>query len=119
MPELNDTPSIIDVPGGKVIAEHVGRVATGTNTMSVAHMKAPAGWSEPAQRPEFDEVTLVIAGTVVVEHDGGTTTVTAGQSIVIGAGERVRYSTGADGAEYVAICTPAFAPDTVNREDEE
>src|SRR5690606_4095631 len=72
VPELNDAPSIIDVPGGKVIAEHVGRVATGTEAMSVAHMTAPAGWFEPAQRPEFDEVTLVVAGTVLVEHDGGT-----------------------------------------------
>lgn len=118
MPDLNTTPSIIDVPGGKVIAEHVGRVATDTEAMSVAHMTAPAGWSEPAQRPEFDEVTLVVAGTVLVEHDGGTTTVAAGQSIVTRAGERVRYSTGADGAEYVAICTPAFAPETVHREEE-
>ena len=118
MPELNDTPSIIDVPGGKVIAEHVGRVATGSEAMSVAHMKAPGDWSEPAQRPEFDEVTVVVSGTVLVEHDGGTTTVTAGQSIVTRAGERVRYSTGPDGAEYVAICTPAFAPDTVHREGE-
>lgn len=118
MPELNAEPSIIDVPGGKVIAEHVGRVATGSTAMSVAHMKAPAGWSEPAQRPDFDEVTLVVAGTVLVEHDGGTTEVHAGQSIVTRAGERVRYSTGDAGAEYVAICTPAFAPDTVHREDE-
>lgn len=118
MPELNDAPSIIDVPGGKVIAEHVGRVATGTDAMSVAHMKAPGRWSEPAQRPDFDEVTVVVAGTVLVEHDGGTTSVAAGQSIVTRAGERVRYSTGPDGAEYIAICTPAFAPDTVHREDE-
>ena len=87
--------------------------------MSVAHMQAPAGWSEPAQRPDFDEVTLVVAGTVIVEHDGGTTQVHAGQSIVTRAGERVRYSTGDAGAEYVAICTPAFAPETVHREDEE
>lgn len=118
MPELNDCPSIIDVPGGKIIAEHVGRVATGTDTMSVAHMQAPAGWSEPAQRPDFDEVTLVVSGTVLVEHDGGTTEVAAGQSIVTRAGERVRYSTGPEGAEYVAICTPAFGPDSVHREDE-
>lgn len=118
MPELNAEPSIIDVPGGKVIAEHVGRVATGSTAMSVAYMKAPAGWSEPAQRPHFDEVTLVVVGTVLVEHDGGTTEVHAGQSIVTRAGERVRYSTGAAGAEYIAICTPAFAPDTVHREDE-
>ncbi|KRE37624.1 cupin [Janibacter sp. Soil728] len=118
MPELNTSPSIIDVPGGKVIAEHVGRVATGSEAMSVAHMKAPRDWSEPAQRPDFDEVTVVVSGTVLVEHDAGTTEVTAGQSIVTRAGERVRYSTGPEGAEYVAICTPAFAPDTVHREDE-
>jgi mannose-6-phosphate isomerase-like protein (cupin superfamily) len=118
VPELTTSPSIIDVPGGKVIAEHVGRVATGTASMSVAHMKAPADWSEPAQRPDFDEVTLVVAGTVLVEHDGGTIEVTAGQSVLTRAGERVRYSTGAEGAEYVAICTPAFAPGTVHREDQ-
>lgn len=118
MPELMDTPSIIDVPGGKVIAEHLGRVATGTQAMSIAHMKAPGNWAEPAQRPDFDEVTLVISGTVLVEHDGGTTAVASGQSIVTRAGERVRYSTGAEGAEYVAVCTPAFAPDTVHREDD-
>lgn len=118
MPELNDSPSIIDLPGGKIIAEHVGRVATGTAAMSVAHMKAPGDWSEPAQRPDFDEVTVVVSGTVLVEHDGGTTSVAAGASIVTRAGERVRYSTGPEGAEYVAICTPAFAPDTVHREDE-
>lgn len=117
MPELNDAPSVIDVPGGKVIAEHVGRVATGTDAMSVAHMQAPAGWSEPAQRPDFDEVTLVVSGSVLVEHEGGTTTVGAGQSIITRAGERVRYSTGPEGAEYVAVCTPAFAPATVHREE--
>lgn len=119
MPELNDAPSIIDVPGGKIIAEHVGRVATGTDAMSVAHMTAPPGWSEPAQRPQFDEVTLVVSGTVLVEHDGGAVAVEAGQSIVTRAGERVRYSTGTKGAEYVAICTPAFSPETVGREEED
>ncbi len=117
MAEVNASPAIIDVPGGKVIAEHVGRVATGTEAMSVAHMKAPPGWSEPGQTPEFDEVTLVVAGTVLVEHDGGVTEVGAGESIVTRAGERVRYSTGPDGAEYVAVCTPAFAPETVHREE--
>lgn len=117
MPEVNTAPSIIDVPGGKVIAEHVGRVATGSRAMSVAHMTAPPDWSEPAQTPDFEEVTLVVAGTVVVEHDGGRTEVGAGQSIVSRAGERVRYSTGPDGAEYVAVCTPAFSPETVHREE--
>lgn len=119
MPRLLPTPSVIDVPGGKVIHEHVGRVATGNDNVSVAHMVAPAGWSEPAQCPEFDEVTLVLRGTVLVEHDGGITAVEAGQSIVTEAGERVRYSCGPDGAEYVAICLPAFSPDTVHREDDQ
>ena len=119
MPRLITEPAVIDVPGGKVIHEHVGRVATGHDAVSVAHMVAPAGWAEPAQRPEFDEVTLVLRGTVLVEHDGGTTEVAAGQSIVTEAGERVRYSCGPEGAEYVAVCLPAFAPETVNREEEQ
>lgn len=119
MPRLNTEPAVIDVPGGKVIHEHVGRVATGHDAVSVAHMVAPAGWDEPAQRPEFDEVTLVLRGTVLVEHDEGVTEVCAGQSIVTRAGERVRYSCGPDGAEYVAVCLPAFSPETVNREDEQ
>jgi quercetin dioxygenase-like cupin family protein len=118
MPRLIPEPAVIDVPGGKVIHEHVGRVASGDETVSVAHMRAPAGWEEPAQRPEFDEVTLVLRGTVIVEHDAGTTEVGAGQSIVTAAGERVRYSCGPEGAEYVAVCVPAFAPETVNREEE-
>ena len=75
MPRLIPEPAVIDVPGGKVIHEHVGRVATGHEAVSVAHMTAPAGWDEPAQRPEFDEVTLVLRGTVTVEHDGGRTEV--------------------------------------------
>ena len=117
MPRLLPQPAVIDVPGGKVIHEHVGRVATGHDDVSVAHMVAPAGWEEPAQRPDFDEVTLVLRGSVVVEHDGGTIEVAAGQSIVTSAGERVRYSCGPEGAEYVAVCVPAFAPETVNREE--
>lgn len=118
MPRLISSPAVIDVPGGKVIHEHVGRVNTGHDAVSVAHMVAPAGWSEPAQRPDFDEVTLVLKGVVLVEHEGGTITVEAGQSIVTTAGERVRYSCGPDGAEYVAICRPAFSAESVNREDE-
>lgn len=118
MPRLITSPSVIDVPGGKVINEHVGRVNTGHDAVSVAHMVAPAGWSEPAQRPDFDEVTLVLKGVVLVEHDGGTISVEAGQSIVTEAGERVRYSCGPEGAEYVAVCLPAFSPESVNREDE-
>lgn len=118
MPRLISSPAVIDVPGGKVIHEHVGRVNTGHDAVSVAHMVAPAGWSEPAQRPDFDEVTLVLKGVVLVEHEGGTTTVEAGQSIITTAGERVRYSCGPAGAEYVAICRPAFSAESVNREDE-
>ena len=119
MPRLITSPAVIDVPGGKVIHEHVGQVNTGHVAVSLAHMVAPAGWSEPAQRPDFDEVTLVLKGLVLVEHDGGTISVEAGQTIITEAGERVRYSCGPDGAEYVAVCLPAFSPDTVNREAEE
>ncbi|SRR5580765_100259 len=118
MPSLIATPTTIPVPGGKVIEEHVGRVNTGTEAVSIAHMKAPAGWSEPFQAPAFDEYTLVLAGTVLVDHDGGTLEVAAGQCVLTRAGERVRYSCGPAGAEYVAVCLPAFAPDTVNRDDD-
>ncbi len=118
MPRLIETPTSIPVPGGKIINEHIGRVSTGTEAVSVAHMVAPAGWEEPAQTPQFDEVTLVLKGEVLVEHDGGTTRVPAGQSILTSAGERIRYSCGPDGAEYVAVCLPAFSPETVNREEE-
>ncbi|MBZ4496720.1 cupin [Dermacoccus sp. Tok2021] len=118
MPELLTTPVRIPVPGGKIIDEHVGVASTGERAVSVAHMKAPAGWDEPAQTPQFDEVTLVLAGQVRVEHEGGTLEVEAGQSVVTRAGERVRYTVGPDGAEYVAVCLPAFTPETVGREDE-
>ena len=118
MPQLITTPTTIPVPGGKVIDEHVGRVTTGTDAVSVAHMKAPAGWSEPFQTPQFDEITLVLAGTVLLDHDGGQLRVEAGQSVITKAGERIRYSTGEDGAEYVAVCLPAFSPETVGREEE-
>lgn len=118
MPELIVAPTTIPVPGGKVIDEHVGRVNTGTTDVSVAHMKAPAGWDEPFQRPAFDEITVVLAGLVVVDHDGGTLEVPAGQTVITRAGERIRYSCGPEGAEYVAVCLPAFSPETVHREDE-
>jgi mannose-6-phosphate isomerase-like protein (cupin superfamily) len=119
MPELVAKPTTIPVPGGKVIDEYVGRVSTGTAAASVAHMRSPAGWEEPAQQPEFDEFTLVLRGSVRVEHDGGVLDVAAGQAVITRAGERVRYSTpGSEGAEYVAVCLPAFSPDTVHREGE-
>ncbi len=117
MPHLIEAPTRIPVPGGKVIDEYVGRVNSGTPTVSVAHMRAPAGWDEPAQTPEFDEVTLVLAGSVVVEHDEGSLEVRAGQAVLTRAGERVRYSVGEQGAEYVAVCLPAFAPELAHRED--
>jgi ethanolamine utilization protein EutQ (cupin superfamily) len=116
VPQHVDGPVRVPVPGGKLIDEYVGRASTGSEQVSVAHMRSPAGWEEPAQRPEFDEVTLVLGGAVHVEHDGGTMVVSAGQAVLTRAGERVRYTT-PEGAEYVAVCLPAFAPDTVHRED--
>lgn len=118
MPEVIAEPSRIPVPGGKVIEEFVGRVATGGDGVSVARMQALPGWSEPAQAPDFDEVTLVLRGSVVVEHDGGAVEVRAGQAVLTRAGERVRYAVGPDGAEYVAVCVPAFAPDLAHRDPE-
>ncbi len=117
MPQLIESPVRVPVPGGKVIDEYVGRVSSSTTAASVAHMRAPAGWDEPAQTPEFDEVTLVLVGSVRVEHTDGVMEVHAGQAVVIRAGERVRYSVGEEGAEYVAVCWPAFAPELVHRED--
>jgi mannose-6-phosphate isomerase-like protein (cupin superfamily) len=119
MPELVRAPTTIPVPGGKVIDEYVGLVTTGTSAASVARMRSPGGWAEPAQQPEFDEFTLVLRGSVRVEHDGGVIDVGAGQAVITRAGERVRYSTpGSEGAEYVAVCLPAFSPETVHREGE-
>ncbi len=119
MPELIDGPVRIPVPGEKVVEEYVGRVATGTGGVSVARMISPAGWGEPAQTPEFDEVTVVLRGVVRVEHDGGILDVAAGQAVLTRAGERVRYSTpDAEGAEYVAVCLPAFAHDLAHRDEE-
>ena len=99
-----------------MIRELVGHVNTGTEALSVARMTSPPGWEEPAQTPGFDEVTVVLEGTVVVEHDGGTITAQPGEAVLALAGERVRYSTPA-GAEYLAICVPAFDPDTAHREE--
>jgi ethanolamine utilization protein EutQ (cupin superfamily) len=117
MPQLIAAPTRIPVPGGKVIDEYVGRVTSSTSAVSVAHMKAPAGWEEPAQTPDFDEVTLVLSGLVRVEHDGGVLEVGAGQAVLTTAGEKVRYSVGEQGAEYVAVCLPAFDPDLANRDE--
>jgi ethanolamine utilization protein EutQ (cupin superfamily) len=116
LPELVSSPVRVPVPGGKLIDEYVGRASTGSSAVSVAHMRSPAGWEEPAQTPQFDEVTLVLSGAVHVEHDGGVLEVPAGQAVITRAGERVRYTT-PGGAEYVAVCLPAYSPDTVHRED--
>jgi hypothetical protein len=115
MPKLIAAPRKIPVPGNKLIEEYIGRVNTGDSGVSIAHMHSPPGWSEPGQRPDFDEYTLVLGGYMRVEHDGGVTEARAGQAILAQKGEWVRYST-PDGAEYVAICLPAFSPDTVHRD---
>ena len=116
VPELLD-PTTVPADGGKDIAEYVGRVNTGDDGVSLARMKSPAGWSEPGQRPAFDEFTLVLAGELLVEHDGGRMTVGPGQAVRARAGEWVRYSSpGSAGADYLSVCVPAFAPDTVHRD---
>lgn len=117
MPELIQEPTLIPVPGGKTIEEFIGRVNSKDNNISVAVMHAPAGWSEPAQTPEFDEYTIVLSGAIVVEHAGGSTTVGANQAILTKAGERVRYLT-KEAAHYIAICLPAFDIELVNREED-
>ena len=118
MPELIESPSRVEAAGTKpkLIDEYAGRVNTGEARLSVAHMRSPAGWVEPGQRPEFDEYTLVLKGALHVEHEAGELEVAAGQAVLARAGEWVRYST-PDGAEYVAVCLPAFSPDTVHRDE--
>jgi quercetin dioxygenase-like cupin family protein len=121
MPKLIQAPRRIEAVGTKpkVIEEFVGRVASDTPQVSVARMSSPSGWEEPGQRPEFDEVTVVLEGALRVEHEGGVLDVQAGQAVIAHAGEWVRYSTpGPDGARYVAVCLPAFSPDTVHRDEE-
>jgi ethanolamine utilization protein EutQ (cupin superfamily) len=99
----------------KLIDEHVGMVSTHEDRVSIAIMRSPQGWSEPPQEPEFDEWTVVLRGTLVVDHDGGTMAVTEGQAIHVPAGERVRYSTPEGATEYVSVCLPAFSPALVHR----
>jgi mannose-6-phosphate isomerase-like protein (cupin superfamily) len=118
MPELIAAPTTIPVPGGKRIDEYVGRVNTKEERLSVAHMRSPSGWSEPGQTPQFDEWTVVLRGTMRVEHKDGVMEVNAGQAVKTSAGEWIRYSTpGAEGCEYIAICLPAFSIDTVLRDE--
>ena len=116
MPVHVTSPVVVPGVGDKVIRELVGNVSTGTAALSVARMSSPPGWEEPAQTPEFDEVTVVLEGTVVVEHGAGRIDVRPGEAALARAGERVRYST-PQGAEYVAICVPAFTPDGARRDE--
>ena len=116
MPQLIPAPTLIPIPGNKIIEEFIGRVNSGNAKVSIARMNSPAGWSEPGQRPEFDEFTVVLKGTLRVEHDSGALDVKSGQAIISRKGEWVRYST-PEGAEYVAICVPAFSVDTVHRDE--
>src|SRR5438270_7342728 len=115
MPRLIAAPTRITAAGNlpKLIDEYVGRVTTGDAGVSIAHMRSPSGWVEPGQTPEFDEYTVVLRGVLRVTHRGGDMDVKAGQGVVVARGEWVRYSTpGSDGAEYVAVCLPAFTLDT-------
>src|SRR5262245_32138629 len=119
MPRLIDRPTIVQAVGNKPkrIEEFAGRVNSGHGSVSVARMVSPGGWQEPGQRPEFEEITVVLRGALRVEHEGGVLDVHHGQAVVTRPGEWVRYSTpGAEGAEYVAVCLPAFAPQTVHRD---
>ena len=120
MPTLVESPTRVEAAGNKpkLIDEYVGMVNTGTTAVSVAHMRSPGGWQEPGQRPEFDEFTVVLSGRLRVEHEDGELFVAAGQAVVAAAGEWVRYSTpDPEGAEYIAVCLPAFSPQAVHRDD--
>jgi quercetin dioxygenase-like cupin family protein len=118
MPRLIDGPTVVAALGSKPkrIEEFVGRVNTATAAVSIARMVSPAGWVEPGQRPEFDEYTLVLEGCLRVESEAGVLDVSAGQAVHAAAGEWLRYST-PDGATYVAVCLPAFAPAIVHRDE--
>jgi len=119
MPEHITRPTRIVAAGNvpKQIEEYVGRVSSKTAAVSVAHMRSPAGWVEPGQTPEFDEYTVVLKGLLRVKHAGGTFDVRAGQAVIARRGEWVQYSSPEpEGAEYVAVCLPAFSPETVHRD---
>lgn len=119
MPTLIPKPTLIEAAGTppKRIEEFIGRVNSKTDAISIAKMTSPCGWSEPGQTPEFDEYTIVLRGQLRVETTSGVMEVPAGQAIICHAGEWIRYSTpGPEGAEYIAVCLPAFSPDTVHRD---
>jgi len=120
MPILIKTPTVIAAAGNKpkVIKEYIGRVNSKTDSVSIAHMKSPGGWTEPGQRPEFDEYTLVLRGRLRVTARDGVIDVREGEAVIVRGGEWVQYSTPEpDGAEYVAVCLPAFSPDSVHRDE--
>ena len=120
MPRLIPQATVVQAAGNKPkrIEEYAGRVNSGHAAVSVARMVSPEGWQEPGQRPEFEEITVVLRGLLRVEHAGGVLELRAGQAVVVEAGEWVRYSTPeAGGAEYIAVCLPAFSPSTVHRDD--
>ena len=119
MPALVNAPSVVEAAGSKpkLIEEFVGRVNTGTEAVSVARMRSPGGWEEPGQTPDFDEYTVVLSGLLRVATKEGTIDVRAGQAVITRRGEWVQYSTPEpEGAEYVAVCLPAFSPETVHRD---
>ena len=119
MPQRIDAPTRIQAAGNvpKVIDEYVGGLTSGDRAVSIAHMRSPEGWLEPGQTPEFDEYPVVLGGMLRVEHRGGALEVRAGQAVILRRGEWVRYSTPEpDGAEYLAVCLPAFSPGTVHRD---
>ncbi len=119
MPTLISQATRIQAAGSKpkLIDEYIGRVNSETPSVSVAHMRSPQGWEEPGQAPEFDEFTVVLKGTVLVRYKGGEMTVTVGQAVIAHRGEWVQYSTPNEGgAEYIAVCLPAFSMDTVHRD---
>lgn len=117
MPTLLKSSTRIPVPGNKLVEEYIGRINSGDQAVSIAHMHSPSGWSEPGQQPEFDEFTIVLRGSLRVESKDGVIDVGAGQAVIARRGEWVRYSTpDPQGAEYVAVCSPAFDLATVHRD---
>ena len=112
------SPSIIESAGNKpkVIKEYIGRVNSSTDSISIAKMSSPPGWEEPGQKPQFDEYTIVLNGTLKVESRTETVFIKEGEAVIVNSGEWVQYSTPNEGAEYIAICLPAFSLDTVNRD---
>ena len=119
MPKLISAPARITAAGNKpkLIDEFIGRVNSGDSRLSIAQMRSPSGWVEPGQRPEFDEFTVVLKGSLRVTHKEGALDVAAGQAVIAAAGEWVQYSTPhPDGAEYIAVCLPAFSPEMVHRD---